>query len=138
MKRKGLGLGKGKGYLNILMTDSAVHSLSARGICQKSALVEVPVSRNVVYHSGVHQNIYDKDHPEKLSKKEKTKLCNEIDNLKSEIAFLIDDVKEHKGMTLKGKQPPQFNGPFLADVLERHAQNVSFLRAQSAHFVVED
>jgi hypothetical protein len=104
MKRKNLGKGLGKGYKNILMSDSAVHSLSARGICQKSALVELPISQNIVYHSGLYQNVFDKDHPEKLTKKEKNKLCDEIDNLKSQIAFFIDEVKEHKGEPTSDKE----------------------------------
>jgi hypothetical protein len=36
--RKGLGLNRGRGYFNILMADSRVHSLSAKGISQPQQL----------------------------------------------------------------------------------------------------
>jgi hypothetical protein len=42
MKRKNLGKGFGKGYLNILNTDPAIHSMSAKGIKQKKMMNPVP------------------------------------------------------------------------------------------------
>jgi hypothetical protein len=42
MKRKNLGKGLGKGYKNILNTDSAIHSMSARGVKQKQVGNPVP------------------------------------------------------------------------------------------------
>jgi len=39
MKRKGLGIGKGRGYYNIMPMDSHIHSLSAKGVKTKSVTV---------------------------------------------------------------------------------------------------
>jgi hypothetical protein len=42
MKRKGLGKSQGQGYFNILNTDPAIHSMSAKGIKQKTVMNPVP------------------------------------------------------------------------------------------------
>jgi hypothetical protein len=41
VKRKGLGKNLGKGYKNILNTDPAIHSMSARGVKQKKELIQI-------------------------------------------------------------------------------------------------
>jgi hypothetical protein len=41
-KRKNLGKGLGKGYKNILNTDPAIHSMSAKGIKQKKSMNQMP------------------------------------------------------------------------------------------------
>ena len=64
MKRKGLGLGKGKGYYNIAPMDSHIHSLSAKGVrTQCSVLMACPKKDkklNAMGHSKVFK--VDKDY----------------------------------------------------------------------------
>jgi hypothetical protein len=46
--RKGLGISQGRGYFNILMTDSRVHSQSAQGIPQPQRLYSGTYKRSIV------------------------------------------------------------------------------------------
>jgi len=97
MRRKGLGKGLGKGYRNLTVLDPTIHSRSARGIKTYSNLIKLPKSKDVIYHSGVFQNVFDENHPHKLKKDEVKNKLKAIDSIKRQINYLLYDANFYMG-----------------------------------------
>jgi hypothetical protein len=115
MKRKGLGKGLGKGYLNIAPMDSHIHSLSAKGVKtypveygKKNISLKLDVDEIKVASSSILQAREFMKQQELIFPAKDKKKIKEREEYRKEQEDLLNKILDEAEVTYKGKPIPKY------------------------------